>query len=282
MALAPSGETQRRFLRMPCSLHHISHWMPAAAVALWLLTPPLARTAADDAIAAIGRLEPRDGIVEVSGPSGQSAVIARLDVKEGDRIEKGAVIAVLDVLALHAADVARITAELENAEREFVRAERLKKTGIGRDTDYDTAQLGVRVARAQLKRARVQLKLSEVRSPISGQVLLIHAHTGERVGPQGIVEIGRTDEMYAVAEVYETDIGRVKVDQKATISSPAFDGPLTGVVERVGLKVGKLDVLSTDPAARTDARVVEVRIRLDDSTPVSGLTNLQVNVEIAP
>ncbi len=43
-----------------------------------------------------------------------------------------------------------------------------------------------------------------------------------------------------------------------------------------------MDVLGTDPAARTDARVVEVEIGLDDDARVSGLTNLQVQVVIEP
>ena len=40
--------------------------------------------------------------------------------------------------------------------------------------------------------------------------------------------------------------------------------------------------LSTDPAAKTDARVVEVEIRLDDSAAVANLTNLQVEIEVIP
>jgi HlyD family secretion protein len=41
-----------------------------------------------------------------------------------------------------------------------------------------------------------------------------------------------------------------------------------------------MDVLSTDPAARADARVVEVQIRLDESAALLGLTNLQVEVKV--
>ena len=49
-----------------------------------------------------------------------------------------------------------------------------------------------------------------------------------------------------------------------------------------GLKVGKKDVLSTDPVADADARVVEVDIRLDDAEPAAALTNLRVDVTIEP
>jgi len=45
-------------------------------------------------------------------------------------------------------------------------------------------------------------------------------------------------------------------------------------------KVGKQDVLATDPVARTDARVVEVRVKLVDSPKAASLSNLQVEVAI--
>jgi len=84
--------------------------------------------------------------------------------------------------------------------------------------------------------------------------------------------------MYVIAEVYETDIGRVSVGQRAKALSPALEQPLTGTVERIGLKVGRMEALATDPISRADARIVEVEIRLDDSSRASDLTNLQVEV----
>jgi HlyD family secretion protein len=53
-------------------------------------------------------------------------------------------------------------------------------------------------------------------------------------------------------------------------------------VSHVGLQIGKKDVLDTDPAADTDARVVEVDILLspEASRRVSGLTNAKVLVDI--
>jgi HlyD family secretion protein len=86
----------------------------------------------------------------------------------------------------------------------------------------------------------------------------------------------------AVAEVYETDIAQVSAGQTAKISSPAFEAPLTGRVERIGRKVGRLDVIGTDPIAKTDARIVEVRIALDDADRARALTHLQVEIEIGP
>ena len=88
--------------------------------------------------------------------------------------------------------------------------------------------------------------------------------------------------MYVVAEVYEMDIAHVEVGQAAKIRTTAIDEELLGTVERISLKVGRLDVIGADPIAKTDARVVEVFILLDDSKAVSGYTNMQVKVEIQP
>ena len=124
--------------------------------------------------------------------------------------------------------------------------------------------------------------MSEVKAPMAGQVLRVHAHAGERVGPEGILELGRTEAMMAVAEVYETDIGRVAVGQRAKVTSPALPVALNGTVQRIGLMVAKNDALGTDPVAKTDARVVEVDIRLDAGQGTDTLTYLQVTVEITP
>ncbi|WP_289793499.1 hypothetical protein [Chlorogloeopsis sp. ULAP01] len=53
-----------------------------------------------------------------------------------------------------------------------------------------------------------------------------------------------------------------------------------GKVEHIGLQIKKQDVLASDPAAEKDARVVEVKVRIDpqDTVKVAGLTNLQVRI----
>jgi HlyD family secretion protein len=64
------------------------------------------------------------------------------------------------------------------------------------------------------------------------------------------------------------------------VRSDALPAPLTGTVTRIRPKVHKLDEIGTDPAARKDARIVEVEVRLDDSAAAAALSLLQVEVEI--
>jgi HlyD family secretion protein len=232
-------------------------------------------------VTALGRISPKDGIRRIAGPSRPSVVIAKLLVDEGDRVEAGQAIAMLDTQAEDAARLARTNAELTNAQTELGRLEPLLRQGMASASLWDAAKLKVEVARAEMAVAQSAAELDTVRAPVSGQIVKIHARRGERVGPDGIAEMAEIDHMYAVAEVYETDIGRVRVGQHATMHTPALEQDLAGSVERIGLKVGQLDLLATDPSARTDARIVEVWIRLDDGARAAPLSNLQVEVAIA-
>lgn len=136
------------------------------------------------------------------------------------------------------------------------------------------------VAKSHLSVRNKSLARASIYSPIKGRVLHVHTWPGESVGLSGILELGETSNMYAIAEVYETDIYKVQVGQSASISSAALPNVINGTVERVRPMVRKQDVTGTDPAARKDARVIEVEIKLDDAASVAALTNLQVEVVI--
>ena len=92
--------------------------------------------------------------------------------------------------------------------------------------------------------------------------------------------------MYVVAEIHETDIAKVRLGQKATISSEygGFEGDITGEVEHLGLQVGtkQLSEASANPTQDENSRIVEVKIRIDpeDSIKVANFTYMKVRVEI--
>jgi HlyD family secretion protein len=246
---------------------------PGEAVAA--LSPPTTVTA-------LGRVEPKNRIRRIAGPSRPSVVIGKLLVEEGDRVAAGQPIAILDTLTEDQSKVARAKAEVTHAQRALDRILALTRQGISAVAQRDDAQLALEVANAELAGAQAAVALDTVEAPAAGQIVAIHTRRGERVGSDGIAELAENDHMYVVAEVYETDIGRVEVGQHATIHSPALTSDLTGSVERIGMKIGKLDLLDTDPVARTDARVVEVHIKLDDTQRAASLSNLQVEVTIVP
>ncbi|MBN8564706.1 MAG: ABC exporter membrane fusion protein [Leptolyngbya sp. UWPOB_LEPTO1] len=289
----------------------------------------------DRALAALTQAQKRVGIaqaklaqVEAGAKRGeisaQQATIARTEVQLRE-----------DVTAKDAA-IAKLEAEVKNAELEFQRYEFLEKQGAistslkdgkrltldvsrqqlaeakanrrqaaetiakqvkeaeatldriaeVRPVDIEAAQAEVQSAIAAVQQAQAELDLTVVRAPRDGQILKVHTWEGEIIDSKnGIVSIGQTDVMYAVAEVYETDLPKIRVGQAATMTSVSggkLARSLKGKVDEIGLEVAKKDVLNTDPAASIDARVVEVKVRLDpeDSQSVAGLTNMKLQIAI--
>ena len=151
-----------------------------------------------------------------------------------------------------------------------------------RPVDVDIAQANLREALSAVNQATAELEMTYVKAPLSGQVLNILTQPGETIGNNGVLEVGQTDRMVAVAEVYETDISLVEVGQEAVITSGATESKLKGVVSEVGLQVNRQETFNTDPTANTDNRIVEVTIELDQesSEQVRNLSNLQVQVVI--
>lgn len=151
-----------------------------------------------------------------------------------------------------------------------------------RPVNVNEAQADMESAIASVKQAQADLNLAYVRSPIAGRILKIHTKAGENINTEGITDIGQTDKMYVVAEVYESDITKINHGQKAVITSESFTNKLQGEVEQIGWQIRKKDVFNDDPVIAVDARVVEVKIRLDSlsSQQVKSLTNLKVNVAI--
>ena len=153
-----------------------------------------------------------------------------------------------------------------------------------RPVDVAVAEAEANQAQAVVKVAQAELDRAYIKSSQAGTVLKVMTRPGEIVASdEGIVRIGQTQNMYAVAEVYESDIGKVKPGQKVRVTSSAIADKLTGTVETIGWEVERQEVVNTDPTANIDAKVVEVKVRLDpeSSKKVAGLTNLLVDVQIA-
>ena len=158
----------------------------------------------------------------------------------------------------------------------------LEETVEVRPVDVQIARAELKQARAAVAKAKADMELAYVRAPVDGEILDIHTRPGEALSEKGIAEIGQTDRMMVVAEIDQNDINRVKIGQKATVTSGVFPEELHGKVHQVGSLISKNDILDTDPAADEDSRVVEVEILLapKDSEKVAKLSNLEVDVVI--
>lgn len=279
-------------------------------------------------VAALGRLEPKGGIVRVAAPSTPlslaGSVVARLLVEEGDDVLEGQLLAVTDPEAALQAAVAVAEAELalskesaiaasSRADEVCIIADVLAREAERRDSLLEqdlasreeteqsrgdataqaascttarvntrVAEAGIQLASSHLELRRAELARSQVLAPFSGRVLRINAEPGEYVGELGVLELGRVSEMMAIAEVYETDVRQVRLGQAAIVSSDALSESKRGTVAFIRPKVQKQDEIGTDPAARKDAKIVEVGIALQEPAEAMGLTNLQVEVVISP
>lgn len=161
----------------------------------------------------------------------------------------------------------------------------LDKISEVRVVDVAQAQAEIDKATAYLKQAMTALELTYIKAPIDGQIIKIKAFPGENIDSvQGVVELGNTDKMLVIAEVYESDISKIKLNQQVMIQSEngAFNGEIKGKVIDVGRQIGKKDVLNTDPAADVDARVVEVKIAVNpqDTQKIANLIYSKVLVKI--
>lgn len=151
-----------------------------------------------------------------------------------------------------------------------------------RTVDVLASQAQVDRAIASVQQAKAQLDLAYVRTPQAGVVLEVNTLAGELVSNNGIVEIGKTNQMLAVLEVFEGDIVKVEKGGKVKLFGDSLPKSLTGEVIEIGERVKRQNVVNSDTSANIDARIVEVRVRLDpdSASQVKSLTNLQVTGEI--
>lgn len=294
----------------------------------------------------LARLEPKSRVIRLSSPTAaDGSRIETLNVTEGDLLQVGQLLAVLDThdrrqsalreaearvrvsraklaqiragaksgdLAAQQSAVNRCRFILTNAEVELERFRKLASSKTVSESDFDQRKLQVEQSQqnlvqaeatleslrevrevdldlqqqeiesalASVERAKSELAATLITSPIAGRVLRIHARPGERVGEKGVMEIGETDVMYAVAEVYEADVSRIQIGQPAKAQLSGSPLKVEGIVEEIGWIVGRKDVLNNDPVSDTDARVVEVRVRLNDadSRKVSGFSNARCEI----
>ncbi|TAF08638.1 MAG: biotin/lipoyl-binding protein [Nostocales cyanobacterium] len=151
-----------------------------------------------------------------------------------------------------------------------------------RPVDVSAAKAEVSRTIAAAQQAKANLDQAYVKSPQDGVIFDIYTRAGEVVSTDGIVEIGQTNQMYAVIEVYQSDISKIRTQQQVKISSNSLAGELQGTVDQVGWKVQRQNIINSDPSENIDSRVVEVHVQLDQasSEKAAKFTNLQIKAVI--
>jgi HlyD family secretion protein len=216
-------------------------------------------------------------------------------------------------VAAQKADVARMEAELANAQSEFRRVTMLHDSGLVSHSEFDSARLlvdtrkelvdsgkerlraleevrpidievlaaQVQEARSDVVRAQSEHEAAIIRSPIAGRVLKVFAWPGAEVGPNGIAEIAKTQKMYVIAEVAQSDISRITVGQRASSTGEGVPGRLDGTVEWIASDVARNTSNFDNPRTLSTTRIVEVKIVLDNAADAERLIHAQVEVRFA-
>ena len=255
------------------------------------------------AVAALGELNPLGDIRRLAAPTGNMSNtprVAKLLIEEGDEIKEGQILAIFDNRDTFLADKEKLDAlinmlkkNIQIINNEKIRYEKAFSEGavpqsLFDQKRYELIKLNGQLNQAQADRKSVEFDLenSYLKSPINGLLLNVIAREGERPGPDGVVEVGASQSMEALVEVYESDINRVKIGQTVVLTSEngGFDGKLIGFVDRISPQIRQRKVLATDPTGDADARVVEVRVKLEteSATLVRRLAGMKVIARFEP
>lgn len=201
--------------------------------------------------------------------------VVRIDAQPGQRLKKGASLAVIESPDVGSAfsDLAKAHADLEAAERDYERQKDLYESHAASQKDYETSLDNFQKAKAELSRAQKKASLLSkgsadsvtqqytLRAPIDGEVVSRNMTPGmEVVGQysQGnaveLFTVGELDRVWVVADVFEMDFSRIKIGARATVKVVAY--PQRLFEGRVDWVSGQLD-----PQTRT----AKVRVVIDNT-----------------
>lgn len=184
-------------------------------------------------------------------------------VEPGQRVRAGAVL-----FTIESADVLQVRTNLDQArlklrlaEEVLARQTEMAKRGVGLELERFEAEMKVREANAELKRAQRNAALAgpgdgsrvEVRSPAQGIVVNVKAAPGATVQPGGepLVEIGNPGGLWVVADVPEGEAAEITKATQAEVAIAALNLTLKGQVSGIAPR--------SDPETRRTPFYVELK-----------------------
>lgn len=252
-------------------------------------------------VTATGHVEARRSVDISADISGR---VVELPVEEGDEVEEGDLLLVIDptqyraavrraeaALAEARAREARARSSFEQARRQFERTRKLKERGQNYITDqeletartemevaeaeWDAANHSVAQSEAALEEAEDRLAKTVIRAPMSGRVTRLDVEKGETaiVGTMNnpgslLLTVSDLAEMEAVLEVDETDIPAVSADDSATVEIDAF--PERAFAGRV-TKIGNSSVRGRGQRQAAGDEAVDFEVRIALTEPPAGI-----------
>lgn len=223
-------------------------------------------------VSATGTIKPVES-VEVS--SKITARVKQVLVKENDTVTQGQTVALLDGKDYETQkEQAEFT--LKNAKIIYDRTNYLYNIGAKSKEDLDNAQYNYDTAQSKLEEAESNLSETVIVSPMDGVVIGEPVTDGTMAvqgnsNPTVIMRIADLSRKQIFAKVDETDIGSVRVGQKATFTVDAYSGKtFTATVS----KISQTDMdnswnisNSSSSSSSSSAAVIYYSVTLDVDDP---------------
>lgn len=189
-----------------------------------------------------GSVEADDLIDATSEISGR---ILSMRFSEGDPIQKGQLVATLDLEQI-TKQIAELETSLELATTVFERQSRLWEQNIGSEIQYLEAKNNKERIEKSLETIRFQLDKAKVYAPASGVVERVILQGGEVAAPGlPILQILNTNKLKVVANVPENYLSAIKRGDRVKVEFPALNTEQDARVNLIGRTI--------DPSNRTFA-----------------------------
>src|SRR5437762_1901532 len=162
-------------------------------------------------VAAIGTLTAVNGIEMAPQVGG---VVRELSFDSGDLVKKGQKLLQLDTNT-EEADLKNFKVQLENAQTELDRRQKVFDKGFAAKADLDTARMLRDRLQADIERTQALIAQKSIYAPWDGRLGLRDVAVGKYVAAgQTLIWLQSVDPIYADFTVTESDFGRIKVGQK--------------------------------------------------------------------
>ncbi|MCG2460992.1 efflux RND transporter periplasmic adaptor subunit [Flavobacteriaceae bacterium F89] len=169
---------------------------------------------------------------EASITSVVGANVVSIQVIEGDKVQKGQIVAFLShprIIQMQT-DYLNAYSNSNYLNKDYERQKKLYEAGVGSGMSYQKAEAKYDASKSLVKGMEAQLRLLDLdpagvrqgtiyqkvalRSPIEGFVQKVRAKTGQYVAPETeLFEIVNTHHVHADLMVFEKDVNKVKVGQ---------------------------------------------------------------------
>ena len=167
-----------------------------------------------------GVIEPWEDLTLLAQVTG---TLSRVDIKEGERVQKGQVLAMIEEddyrIQLERAGAAYKLAKSENE-----RNKKLLDKGVLPIAEYDRSLTRLQTSKADLDNAALQLKRCTITSPLSGVVQKLDAKVGLLVSRGDILaQILEIDRLKGVIGIPESDVDAVRRLDRIELAIQALD-----------------------------------------------------------